>query len=220
MRDIPHPIFVVTPFPPQISNSSGLLVSSFNTVTLRPRPHVSFNIKIPSSTYNAILASGQFAVYPVSDLATYLLYASKEVVNTTQETRKSQVAALRKSLWYLRCKRSRNHCTTVFDHEIMVGEVVSIVPQKVPQLNYASFHWRQGYREFWPPEMYTSDQFENRLRVIQDQTYRLQVVFNRLVRWKNKAAERKQLKPNHDTQAVGVNASDTDDRVDAPSQLS
>jgi flavin reductase (DIM6/NTAB) family NADH-FMN oxidoreductase RutF len=40
-----------------------MTVSSFNTVTLCPEPIVSFNVKLPSETYNAIQSSCRFLVH-------------------------------------------------------------------------------------------------------------------------------------------------------------
>lgn len=40
-----------------------MTVSSYNTVTLTPQPVISFNVKTPSETYNAICSSGRFAVH-------------------------------------------------------------------------------------------------------------------------------------------------------------
>ncbi|KAI9817811.1 MAG: hypothetical protein M1827_000930 [Pycnora praestabilis] len=89
MRSIPHCVVVVTashssPLSPSKSPSSshtrsikasspiptedfrGMTVSSFNTVTLSPQPIISFNIHLPSTTYDALLSSRQFLVHIVS----------------------------------------------------------------------------------------------------------------------------------------------------------
>lgn len=68
MRRVPHPVVVITsnipPYTP-FDSYRGMTVSSFNTVTLTPAPIVSFNVKQPSSTYDAIKASGRFAVHVI-----------------------------------------------------------------------------------------------------------------------------------------------------------
>ena len=66
MRSVPHSVAVVTSaMPPYEGPESyrGMTVSSFNTVCLTPKIIVSFNIKRPSSTYDAIKASGKFNVH-------------------------------------------------------------------------------------------------------------------------------------------------------------
>ena len=66
MRRVPHPVAVITSnMAPYTSPDSyrGMTVSSFNTVTLEPSTIVSFNVKRPSSTYDAMKASGRFGVH-------------------------------------------------------------------------------------------------------------------------------------------------------------
>lgn len=61
MRRVPHSVAVITSnMPPK--GLVGMTVSSFNTVCLEPRVVVSFNVKQPSATLNAIRASGQFTL--------------------------------------------------------------------------------------------------------------------------------------------------------------
>ncbi|KAF2737990.1 hypothetical protein EJ04DRAFT_80560 [Polyplosphaeria fusca] len=67
MRRVPHPVVVITAahFEPELDRQVplGIAVSSFNTVTLKP-PTVSFNIKCPSRTLDAIRADqGRFRVH-------------------------------------------------------------------------------------------------------------------------------------------------------------
>ncbi|KAK2738753.1 hypothetical protein FQN57_006920 [Myotisia sp. PD_48] len=73
MRLVPHPVSIITstdPTAPTNTAFRGMTVSSFNTVTLNPSPVVSFNVKIPSETYNAIRASGRFLVHLLATNAT------------------------------------------------------------------------------------------------------------------------------------------------------
>ncbi|OCT48727.1 putative oxidoreductase [Cladophialophora carrionii] len=69
MRHVPHPVAVITSTDTSVSPEGaptawrGATVSSFNTVTLRPKPIVSFNITKHSSTYSAIKSSGLFNVH-------------------------------------------------------------------------------------------------------------------------------------------------------------
>ncbi|KAL4933863.1 flavin reductase family protein [Aspergillus undulatus] len=78
MRRVPHPVAIITSTDPspsttqphtsstdayQTSHFRGMTVSSFNTVTLTPEPVVSFNVRRPSETLNALLSSGRFLVH-------------------------------------------------------------------------------------------------------------------------------------------------------------
>lgn len=67
MRRVPYPVAIITatdPSGPQDTTSfRGMTVSSFNTVTLTPHPVISFNVRRPSETLNALLASGRFLVH-------------------------------------------------------------------------------------------------------------------------------------------------------------
>lgn len=84
MRRVPYPVAIITATDPhththkdtQIEHSyRGMTVSSFSTVTLHPEPVVSFNVKRPSETLNALISSGRFLVHllapakPTADLA-------------------------------------------------------------------------------------------------------------------------------------------------------
>lgn len=69
MRKVPHPVAIITSTDPNSAQNSafrGMTVSSFNTVTLSPKPVVSFNVKTPSETYNAIVSSSRFLVHLLS----------------------------------------------------------------------------------------------------------------------------------------------------------
>ncbi|KAK5113475.1 hypothetical protein LTR62_003344 [Meristemomyces frigidus] len=46
-----------------IDHCRGVTVSSFNTVTLQPKPVITFNLKVPSRTWDAMVDSGQLSVY-------------------------------------------------------------------------------------------------------------------------------------------------------------
>ncbi|KAJ5679561.1 hypothetical protein N7462_007805 [Penicillium macrosclerotiorum] len=67
MRRVPYPVAIITATdpagPPDTTSFRGMTVSSFNTVTLTPRPVISFNVRRPSETLNALLASGRFLVH-------------------------------------------------------------------------------------------------------------------------------------------------------------
>ncbi|KAL4941571.1 flavin reductase like domain-containing protein [Aspergillus oleicola] len=77
MRRVPYPVAIITSTDPNPSptqshtkpNSTpstryrGMTVSSFNTVTLTPEPVISFNVRRPSETLHALLASRRFLVH-------------------------------------------------------------------------------------------------------------------------------------------------------------
>ncbi|KAN0068806.1 oxidoreductase [Elaphomyces granulatus] len=66
MRRVPHPVAIITSSDSTTTGDRafrGMTVSSFNTVTLYPEPVVSFNVKTPSETLNALQSSGRFLVH-------------------------------------------------------------------------------------------------------------------------------------------------------------
>jgi flavin reductase (DIM6/NTAB) family NADH-FMN oxidoreductase RutF len=68
MRRLPHSVVVITTAKhkgedEQHPSHRGMTVSSFTTVTLSPNPVISFNIKRPSRTYEAILESKYFHIH-------------------------------------------------------------------------------------------------------------------------------------------------------------
>ncbi|KAK1149275.1 hypothetical protein N8T08_006497 [Aspergillus melleus] len=68
MRRVPYPVAIITSTDPSELNNPtrafrGMTVSSFNTVTLRPDPIISFNVRRPSETLTALQSSGRFLVH-------------------------------------------------------------------------------------------------------------------------------------------------------------
>ncbi|KAH8427964.1 flavin reductase family protein [Aspergillus melleus] len=68
MRRVPYPVAIITSTDPSEPNNPprafrGMTVSSFNTVTLRPDPIISFNVRHPSETLAALQSSGRFLVH-------------------------------------------------------------------------------------------------------------------------------------------------------------
>lgn len=74
MRLVPHPVAVITasfqsvpdPHTPPESTFRGMTVSSFNTVTLSPKPLVSLNVRVPSETHSAMAGGGSFLAHVLS----------------------------------------------------------------------------------------------------------------------------------------------------------
>ncbi|QKX55590.1 uncharacterized protein TRUGW13939_02684 [Talaromyces rugulosus] len=70
MRRVPHPVAIITTTsadstsnPNPNSTPRGMTVSSFNTVTLHPKPVISFNVHHPSETLLALQSSSRFLVH-------------------------------------------------------------------------------------------------------------------------------------------------------------
>lgn len=136
MRTQPHSLCAVVSsdasnLPAQQSAPlSALLVSSFNTVTLSPRPYVSFNIKTPSTTLDAIRASRSFTVSGLGQKAvaeafvTSRAKAKEEWVSLVGA--KGEVTGTAGGRWWMRCEYQSEMDMTVGDHVIVVGEVVEL----------------------------------------------------------------------------------------------
>ncbi|KAK0515722.1 hypothetical protein JMJ35_001756 [Cladonia borealis] len=139
MRPVPHVLTVITSFQPGQSPEDepeprGLLVSSFNTITLSPRPYVSFNIKIPSSTWDAIKASGYFTASGISNSTIAAAFAKGEAGSGDKATEGGWMrdwinkdGTLRDywtAYWWMRCRCTIEESRPVGDHLIVVGEVV------------------------------------------------------------------------------------------------
>ena len=138
MRPVPHALTVITSFQPgkdpkDEPEPRGLLVSSFNTVTLSPRPYVTFNIKLPSSTWDAIKASGHFTASGIDNAATAVAFT---IGQANSEDRASKGGWERKSIskdgrlldrvgyWWMQCRCTATQSLLVEDHIIAVGEVL------------------------------------------------------------------------------------------------
>ena len=139
MRKVPHPLMIITAAAgsDQDSEYKGLLVSSFNTVTLDPEPFVSFNVKIPSSTYDAISKSGYFEVSAVCHEPTARTFAGrshgKQAGHGFHPMGNTDISSLADNRAFaLHCKWLRDKSVELGDHIIMVGRVLDYVP---PQPN-------------------------------------------------------------------------------------
>jgi len=152
MRRVPHSVAVITSNMPRHNlpeGFCGMTVSSFNTVCLEPKVIVSFNIKRPSATYEAIEASGQFNVHLINSTsqgaAIAELFATgrgretfkdvqqrnddSEVVSSTtsnDELAEREPDLLRSNnvMFTLQCKLL-DQTLKVADHVIVLGEVLT-----------------------------------------------------------------------------------------------
>lgn len=112
---------------------AGLLVSSFNTVTLTPKPYVSFNIRLPSSTYLAIEASKEFTASGLKDAQVADAFVKRK--HTVGDFHGDNVwrgladgdGRLKEGkggTWWMRCRLLEEKCVEVGDHVVVVGKVV------------------------------------------------------------------------------------------------
>ncbi|KAL9596960.1 MAG: hypothetical protein Q9219_005471 [cf. Caloplaca sp. 3 TL-2023] len=131
MRRIPHPVILITAQNADSPNPSGLLVSSFNTITLSPTPYVSFNLKLPSTTYSEIQGSKTFTASAISnpELAKDFLLDKKNPLYTAAlqrnvEKGKSKLAGGKGGIWWMRCHHMERESVRVADHVVVIGSVV------------------------------------------------------------------------------------------------
>lgn len=112
---------------------AGLLVSSFNTVTLTPKPYVSFNIRLPSSTYFAIEASKEFTASGLKDAQVAHAFVKRKA--TVGDLNGDNIwrglaggdGRLKEGMggtWWMRCRVLEEKCVEVGDHMVVVGKVV------------------------------------------------------------------------------------------------
>ncbi|KAI4206418.1 MAG: hypothetical protein LQ348_000978 [Seirophora lacunosa] len=136
MRRVPHPLIVIlaqgTQNPHHSGLPSGLLVSSFNTITLTPAPYVSFNLKVPSSTYQSIQTSGGFVASAISNPHTARdFFLRKESVEYRTALRENVVDDGRSILrdgkggiWWMECSFMDKESVEVGDHVVVIGKVM------------------------------------------------------------------------------------------------
>ena len=139
MRPVPHALTVITSFQPgkdpgDEPEPRGLLVSSFNTITLSPRPYVSFNIKLPSSTWDAIKASGHFTASGIDNSAIASAFTIGQADSGDKATKggwgrdwiskDGRLRDPRVAYWWMQCRCTTKQSLLVGDHLIAVGEVL------------------------------------------------------------------------------------------------
>ena len=156
MRPVPSALTVITSFHPSNNEDGsktpgeqhGLLVSSFNTVTLSPKPFASFNIKLPSKTYSAITASRFFTASGIDNPRTAgaFVYGKnsewKEMVEASGRLKKGMGG-----LWWMRCEWVENTSVRVGDHMIMVGRVKEAGRYEDEGAGYKRLVYADG--EYW-----------------------------------------------------------------------
>ncbi|MCJ1287765.1 hypothetical protein MMC26_007117 [Xylographa opegraphella] len=137
MRTVPHPVMVITATTPD-KDPMGLLVSSFNTVTLHPEPLVSFNIKLPSSTYDRVAETGEFSATSIWSTETANRY-TKPLSRLAEFPRMNSPGMIQGAIFSFRCIWLKEKSVEVGDHVIMVGRVTEYThipapPQEAPKV--------------------------------------------------------------------------------------
>ena len=158
MRPVAHSIAVVT-VPSEGAQETktettplpeGLLISSFNTVSLEPDPIVSFNIKVPSRTYDAIARSEKFDVSPLWNLHTAIAFApdkGKAKKKQSQPFPSAQELA-RSRLFGLRCEWLKEKSVEIGDHVVMLGKIIGVLDPVDSRKSLRSLVYANGYYRF------------------------------------------------------------------------
>lgn len=117
----------------QLPRIAGLLVSSFNTVTLDPKPYVFFNVKLPSSTYSAIKASNEFTASGLKDARIADAFVKRKITpgdfygdNVWRDLvdMDGRLKEGKGGTWWMRCRLSKDKSLEVGDHMVVVAKVV------------------------------------------------------------------------------------------------
>lgn len=149
MRLTPHPLTTIVSYAKKahapkvaISKPCALLVSSFNTITLGPVPYVSFNIRIPSTTYSAILESDIFLASGVNSAkVAHAFVKNPHSSGKTQgwedtleeevkgegngKVNENEKGKLKEGgVWWMQCQLIEKKCVHVGDHVIVVAKVL------------------------------------------------------------------------------------------------
>ena len=116
---------------------TGLLVSSFNTVTLTPYVYVSFNIRLPSTTYDTMTRSNGFTASGLKDAVVADAFVKRHSTadddtdgeddnNRWQELVKAdgRLKHRKGGTWWMKCRLVPEKCVEVGDHVIVVAKVL------------------------------------------------------------------------------------------------
>ena len=157
LRTLTHPVVLITsavrrdetPIDRGLKFSRGVTVSSFNTITLTPKPIISFNLRIPSRTWDALVDSNLLCVHilSASPEGAAVAHAFTQPYGRPSEPfeRLSQNGAfiatsfLKSSLLmrpplvardgvlcYINAKLMREKCVEAGDHVVVVAEVTRV----------------------------------------------------------------------------------------------
>lgn len=133
--------------------ASGMLAASFAPVTLYPEPCVSFNIKLPSSTYDKMVRTERFTIIAPENA---MLSAEFAKPGRKHPTIKDILAKSRGYpdkhsgvLWWAHCQLlKRLH---VGDHVVVVGTVREVGKPRSPQRSNVMIYAGGQYHEIGPP---------------------------------------------------------------------
>lgn len=137
MRLMPHGLVLVfarkTSSPPNTfrwRGEQGMLISSFNSLTTCPEPHISFNVRLPSSTFTEINETGLFVVVAVSNSKVAVAFTKpwkdRSIIFENLMSKKTPEPFTPQGVvWWMRCEMMRQHCVEVGDHMIVVGRVIA-----------------------------------------------------------------------------------------------
>ncbi|KAL9132136.1 MAG: hypothetical protein Q9217_000070 [Psora testacea] len=152
MRAVPHALAIISSIPNETnSRPKGLLVSSFNSVTISPIPYISFNIKVPSSTFDAIQSSKHFIASVIDDRATANAFAKTAANDSSQWEKMLGLDGKLKDghggVVWMRCKWVERQKIEVADHVIVIGEVLEAGKYQGRELEISAMvHWQGKYR--------------------------------------------------------------------------
>ncbi|KAL8695005.1 MAG: hypothetical protein Q9218_000477 [Villophora microphyllina] len=169
MRELSHPLTVIVAQSKDCPRPATLLVSSFNCVTLDPVPHVSFNVKVPSSTYDEINKSTTFTASAITNiqLARHLVMDKTDpryidVLRThVHNDGAGKLVQEKGGIWWMRCQLLEDKCVDVGDHVVVIGKVMSAGFYKARNkhgkvLDKALIYGQRFYRYAGPPIMLPS----------------------------------------------------------------
>lgn len=123
MRTVPHPVMVVSvdqEYGKQ-TRLRGMVVSSFNTVSLYPEAIVSFNVKLPSATYEAMVARGYFTVSALWAAETAQAFLQSVPGDETLQNRLASGTR-----FTLQCQWLKDKSIHIADHMVILGKVLHI----------------------------------------------------------------------------------------------
>ena len=157
MRAVPHALTIISSNRKEkCSQRKGLLVSSFNSVTISPIPYISFNVKVPSSTFDAIQSSKHFMASIIDNSATAQAFAKTATDgNKLGGEMLEQDGKLKDGhggVVWMKCKWAEEQKLEVADHVVLIGEVLEAGEyQNRGIVNHAMVYWQGNYRKVARP---------------------------------------------------------------------
>lgn len=151
MRTVPHALAVVTSKTP-MGVTKGLVVSSFNTVTMRTKPYITFNIKLPSSTYDAIARSHRFTITSIWSAETAKAFANPSFsLDNPLPLEDADPRSLHAGgLFSLVCKWYKVKSVKIKDHVIMLGRVDEYHPGRPQNITKSPLVYVKGDYQMGP----------------------------------------------------------------------